>query len=107
MLLSTIVVRNIPIRGLAAGDCVTPLNVSIVASTVAASLVGTDQTACNSTACGGYVFAAPTANLMTKYTTDDCTENGAADVGIAAWRIVDLLALYPTALFGWPDDRAH
>ena len=103
----TIVVGNIPIRGCAAGDRCATLNVSVVASTVAATLVGTDQTACNGTACGGHVFTASAADLVTKHAADDCTENGTADVRIAAWRIVNLLTLYPAALFRWPDHRAN
>lgn len=77
---------------------------------VATPCVGAYQGPCDRATGRGGVVTAPAANLVTENAANERTENGTANVGIAAPVFRHLLALDPAALLGRSHhgaDRRH
>ena len=105
---AAIVVGYVPVIGPTTLDGFTALHVFIIRSPSAApACVATDQCACNCAACGCNIFTASAADLMAQHAANECADDTAANVRVAALLVDDLLALDPAALFDRPHDSAH
>src|SRR6185369_9658914 len=96
--------RHVPVVGLRlAGHVFAALH--ILRRSLTASHIGAHRAAGNRAADGGYVIAAPAADLVTEHAADYRADNCAGDVVLAA--VLDLFLLDPAALLGRRHDRAH